>query len=295
MKKKRSRKHHYLPVHYLKGFTDSEGCFYVYDKHTDSIFYTSPTGSFFENDLNTIVYPDGSASDFVEGLYTAIENQSWSYIDRIRSSTQKTPIALLDKMSFYVFLLFMHWRLPSNFKFIETLSEDFFRGNNVLDYYKLKSKTGEAVSKEEIERITSLPAFKKVAKLIIPYAPFFKDKNWSDQLDNWRFIYSLNSNNWFIVGDNPIVTRGHNDHDPIKCLHEFIFPVSGRILLVCTNRFDRKMVPPEFIFELSAAIFKRSQRFIACHRKDWLEVMIKDYRLGVPTNYIINELFGMLK
>jgi len=299
MKKNTSKKHHYLPRYYLKGFTNSEGYFFAYDKREDKIFSTSPDAAFFGNNLNTVTLPSGTPSDFLESLYTEIENQSWNSLDSIRNSTLNTLIKPLDKMNLFLFLLFLHWRLPSNIEFVEKLSEKFFCDDNELDYFKLASKTGNTVPKEVIERITRSPAFKKSAKTIVPFAPFFKDKNWWGNLENWRFIYSGDEKNWFIVGDNPIVTHGDSDHDPVNCLKKFIFPVSGRILLVSVNRHISKVLTPEFtIIQYNAAIIERAQRFVACQNKGFLEALIKYYKLHVQfgkTDNIIMELFEMLK
>jgi len=79
-----SKKHHYLPRHYLKGFTNSENRFFVYDKERENIFVSSPDAAFFENNLNTVTFPNGDSSDFLEDMYTEIENQFWGPFDRIR-------------------------------------------------------------------------------------------------------------------------------------------------------------------------------------------------------------------
>ena len=68
MNQKISKKHHYLPVHYLEGFTDSKNTFFVYDKKTEKIFSTNPKGAFFENDLNTITLPGGGKNGFFRGF-----------------------------------------------------------------------------------------------------------------------------------------------------------------------------------------------------------------------------------
>lgn len=298
MKKKPSKKHHYLPRYYLKGFTDSKGSFFVYDKCTDKIFPTSPSAAFFKNNLNTVTLPNGSPSDFIEGLYTEMENQSWASLDSIRDSTLNTPIKPLDRMNLFLFLLFLHWSLPSNIGHIEKLSEEFFHADNELDYFRLASKTGDAVSKDAIERITSSPAFKKSSKTIVPFAPFFKDKNWAGKIENWRFIYSGDEKNWFVVGDNPIITQGDTDHDPVNCLNEFIFPVSGKILLVSVHRHISQELPPEFTIQYSAGIIERAQRFVACQNKNLLEALIKYYKLHVQygkADNIIMELFEMVE
>lgn len=201
-------------------------------------------------------------------------------------------------MNLFLFLLFLHWRLPGNIELIERLSEEFFHGDNDLDYFKLLSKTGDTVPKEVIERITTSPAFKKTAKIIVPFAPFFKDKNWWRSLEDWRFIYSGDEEKWFIVGDNPIITRDDSDHDPVNCLKEFIFPVSGKILLVTGHRHVSKVLPPDFIVQYSAGIIERAQRFVACQNKSFLEALIKYHELHIQfgkTDIIIMELFEMLE
>lgn len=297
MKNKPSKKHHYLPRHYLRGFTDSEGGFFVYDKLTGKLFSTCPDAAFFENDLNAVELPDGNKSVFLEDLYTEIENKSWRSLDSIRDSTFNTTIKPLDKMNLFLFLLFLHWRLPSNIELIDKLSDEFFNGENDLDFFRLLSKTGNAVPKEIIERITSSQAFRKAAKMIAPFAPFFKDKSWWSSLDDWRFIYSGDKEQWFIVGDNPIITDGDSDHDPVNCLKKFIFPVSGKILLVSgTSHIDR-MLTPEFTIQYSAGIIERAQRFVACQNQSFLEAVIKFHQLHVQfakTDIIVSELFEML-
>ena len=100
-----SKKHHYLPRYYLKGFTNNDNHFYVYDKQTDNIFLSSPDDTFFENHLNTATLRDGSKSDFLEDMYAEEENEFWEYLDNIRSSMPTVPISHLDKMHLFFFLL----------------------------------------------------------------------------------------------------------------------------------------------------------------------------------------------
>lgn len=296
-KEKLSRKHHYLPRHYLRGFTDSEGRFFVYDKHTRKIFHTSPDAAFFEKDLNTVELPNGNQSDFLEDLYTAVENQSWNSLDTIRASTFNTKIEPLDKMNLFTFLLFLHWRLPSNIAIADKLSSQIFGEDNVLDYFKLISKTGSTVPKEVVESVTNSPAFKKSVRMILPFAPFFKDRNWWRNLAGWRFAYSGDEKNWFIVGDNPIITRGENDHDPVNCLKEFIFPISGKILLISGYSPVGKTLPSEFIVDCNAGMIERARRFVACQNQSYLEALLKYHELHVQytkTEIILSDLFEVL-
>ncbi len=258
----------------------------------------TPNAVFFENDLNTVIFPEGESSDFLENLYRDIENQSWGPLNNIRSSTSKTAIKLLDKMHLFLFLLFLHWRLPSNIKHVEELSKKFFVKNNKnLNYFTLKSKSDENVPKEVLDEIKNSSAFKKSSKLILPFAPFY-DGSWGERLKNWRFLYTGDGDRWYLVGDNPIITKGDNDHDPVNCLSEFVFPVSGNILLINTNKPVNKDFPPEFIIQFNVSIIEKAQRFVACHKKDFLEALIRDYKVSVQfkkTDSIITEMFDMLE
>jgi len=299
MKKKLSKKHHYLPRYYLKGFTNNTNCFYIYDKKEDKIFYTSPDAAFFENHLNTVSLPGGGSSDFLEKLYRDIENECWNSLDQIRESNNKIPIDPLDKMNLFLFLLFLHWRLPSNINYAEELTKDFFDKNNKnINYFTLKYNDGKDPPKEVVDVIKNSPAFKKTSKVILPFAPFYEE-GWSKRLiNNWRFLYAEDEKRWHLVGDNPIVTKGDNDHDPLNCLNEFVFPISGNILLVNTNKPIKKDFPPRFVIKFNIAIIERAQRFIACQNRSFLEELLKLYDFHIKhnkTSILITEMFRFLE
>ena len=293
---KRSRKHHYLPRHYLRGFTDGAGSFFVYDKLGHKIFRTTPDAAFFENDLNTVTFPDGGPSDFLETLYAGMESRAWPSLGNIRSSTADAPVGLHDKMDLFLFLSFLHWRLPSNASYAERLSQRFFGQEKELGFFKLESRNGTSVPQHAIDAVRTSPGWGKAARLIVPFAPFFDGESWFEDLANWRFLYPTDGSRWYVVGDNPIVTRGSNDHDPVTCLKEFIFPVSGNILLISGGEHLPKTLPPEFTIQYSTAIIERARRFVACHDQSFLEALLRDHELHVrygKTDQIVTELFNM--
>jgi hypothetical protein len=296
---KRSRKHHYLPRHYLRGFVNSGGEFFVYDKQNDAIFHTAPDAAFFENDLNTVTFPTGTKSDFLEDMYSGLEQQLWSSFDAIRNSDPNIPVDLQDKMELFFFLSFLHWRLPCNAGRAEKLSQGFFGPDKGLSYFKIMNEAGRSAPHSIIERIRSSAAWKTAAKVAIPFAPFFAGDTWAADLDNWRFLYSGDDKNWYIVGDNPLITRGEHDHDPVTCLKEFIFPVSGRILAISVAGGISEAPPRAFTIEYGAAIIERSARFVACHDRAFLTTLV-EYHKNVyvrfrKTHVIINDLFEMLR
>ncbi|MBI4303407.1 MAG: DUF4238 domain-containing protein [Chloroflexi bacterium] len=292
-----SKKHHYLPRHYLNGFTNSDRSFFVFDKKRDKIFSTSTDDFFFQNNLNTVTLPDGSSSDFLEDLYTDLENRCWRSIDTIRGSTHKTPIQPLDKMHLFLFIVYLYWRLPSNIQFVAKLSEKAFLDNDDFDYFRLMTKSGVKAPPEIADRLKNSSAFKKFFRLVVPLVPLFKDENWAIKLENWRFLYTGDDKVWDIVGDNPIIVRENVDSDIVYRFREFVFPVSGKILLINIGQPPQKDLPPEFTVQFNAAVIENAQRFAACQNREFLEALVKYYKMHIQfgkTTTIIPEMFRML-
>lgn len=298
MKQKISKKHHYLPSYYLKGFTNHAGTFFVYDKEADNIFESVPDDFFFENHLNTIVLPDGTKSDFLEHAHTDLEGKSWDSIDNIRNSSFKEPVLLIDKMNLFLFLLFLHWRLPSNYIHLTSLSDQMFAKGSDFDYFDIVDVHGNQASEEFLTKLKKTDMWRKSSQLIVPFARFFNNNEWFDDIGNWRFYYTENKESWHIIGDNPIVSIGEEDHDPMRCLKSFIFPLSGNILLISIDEKPPETIPPEFIVQLGSSIIHRSTRFVACQNKSYLLALIDYYKLNIIINNqdrIIDDLFCMLK
>jgi len=298
MKNKPSKKHHYLPRKYLEGFADEQNGFWVYDKKQDNFFKSSPSATFFQNKLNTVELPNGEESDSLEELYAGMEGAYWKFHKIIANYDQNTHIEFNDRANLFLFLLHLHWRLPSNIKHAENISKSLFSESGDIDYFKLKSKDGKEVPDEIKERVKGSSAFKKHTRLVVAVAPFFKNPNWGKELEKWRFLYPQDKKSWHIVGDNPIITEGIYDHDPVNCLKEFVFPVSGKALLVNTEKPIAKGFPPYFTISYSIAIIERSERFIACRNEAFLKKLVEHYKFYVEngkTDTIIPELFGIIR
>ena len=202
-------------------------------------------------------------------------------------------------MHLFLFLLFQHWRLPKNIEYAEKLSEELFHSETgIFDFLRLMQKNGEKAPEEIAKVMRQSDAFKKVTRIIAPFVPFYKDTDWANKLNDWKFFYTGDNENWYMVGDGPIITTGLNDHDPINCLSEFVFPVSGKILLVNYKKAAKKDLPEEFILNYSTAIIENATRFIACHNKNFLEMLVerhKIYKKFNKTANIIPEMFKSLE
>lgn len=295
---KRSKRHHYLPQEYLTGFVDDEGVFTVYDKKEDSMFISNTNGAFFQNHLNTVVLPSGEKSDFLEKLYAEFENQSWSSLNAIRSEAVLTGVDFKTRADLFLFLSVLHWRLPSNFEHADRLVKEAFEDESKVGYFSLFRRDGSPASAEEKEAIRQLPAWKKAFRLTIPFAPFVNRPTWGQRIMDWRFVRTGDEADWYIVGDNPIVTSGANDHDPVTCLDELIFPVSGNTVLISQTKRVNNALPPEFAVLLGIAIIERSTRFVASSNPSFLSAIVGLYRQHEnreETDQIIPELFEMIQ
>ncbi|GAG00872.1 unnamed protein product, partial [marine sediment metagenome] len=186
----------------MRGFVGQSGAFFVYDKRTGKMFETSPGAAFFENDLNTVIFPDGRPSDSLEALYTEMETHAWPSLGVIRESSADAPIAMWDKIELFLFLSFLHWRLPANASYAQELAGRSFDRSNDLAFFKIVTATGEAPPQDIVEQIRTSAAWQKAVRAVVPFAPFYPGNTWFHDLANWRFLYPADAGLGWIVGDN---------------------------------------------------------------------------------------------
>lgn len=192
----------------------------------------------------------------------------------------------------------LHWRLPSNSLHAEELSKRFFGEGPEFDYLNLTNLDGGQPSPKQIDELLNLPAWKTASKMLLPFAPFFSGTDWTRSIVNWRLLYHQPGTSWFIVGDNPIIATGRNDHDPILCLHDIFFPISGNVLLISRGENTPKQLPPEFTVQFGAAMIERCDRFVACRSEEFLAALV-DYHSSCEgrgtSSKIIPQLFEMAR
>lgn len=298
MKTQLSKKHHYLPRNYLKGFTNDEGLFYVYDKKNDVIFDkpVNPASVFFEKNLNTLVFPNGEVSDIIEKHYTEMESSTNESLNRIRNVKDRGPIDKLDWAYLFYYLNELYWRLPCNIKHANTILKDFFEDER-FKIFKLVHKNGKEVSRDYKSELTNNSIFKKTSKLMLMFAQL-SNPNLDEKVNNWDIYNVYNIENPFIIGDNPIITSGVYDNDPEKCLDECFFPISSDKLFVSTYNSRKKHLTTDLIVYIGLSILHRAQRFIAGPELEYLILLIHDYKRIIfqkEEHLIVNKLFNMIR
>jgi len=112
-KTKPKKKHHKQPVFYLKGFTNSEGLLFVYNKDSGNVFESTPEAIAYENDYFTFTNPLGDKdSESFENYIAAIENNTAPVIKKI---LDEQVITEKEKSGFALFVASMFLR-ASNFR-----------------------------------------------------------------------------------------------------------------------------------------------------------------------------------
>jgi hypothetical protein len=110
-KQKPKKRHHYIPVFYLNGFANKDGCLYVYDKNDKSVFESSPEGVAYENHYFSFMTPEGEKdSETVENNIMLLEGEFARIIKKIHNHENLT---VDDHMVFALFVASMMVRVPN--------------------------------------------------------------------------------------------------------------------------------------------------------------------------------------
>src|SRR5580700_10234854 len=80
-------RHHFIPVFYLKNFTDNDGLFYIYDVVKKSLKENgrkfAPSTHFYEHNLNT-VSSGQTQSNFIETKYGKLDSEIGEIVAKIK-------------------------------------------------------------------------------------------------------------------------------------------------------------------------------------------------------------------
>lgn len=110
-KQKPKKRHHYLPIFYLNGFTNTNGCLYVYDKESKPVFESSPEGIAYENHYFSFMTPQGDKdSETVENYMSELEGEFAKPLKKILNSESLSDD---ERITFAHFVASMMVRVPN--------------------------------------------------------------------------------------------------------------------------------------------------------------------------------------
>lgn len=227
---KNSSKHHFLPQFYLKGFTNKEGQFRIFNiknqkpKQNGKLFY--PSSHFYKINSNTINFETGE-SDFIEKLYEQIDCEIAKIILKIRCGNQESRfnVSEVEMPQLNNFASQIFWRNPINEKNLR----------NYINTYSLNELGLKIVNSDGTLNIELSEQFKNESE-------FYKSYRFlNSMLDPIRgfncrtqyHIFERPSNLPSILSDNPIIFK---NMESIKVYEDdYILPLSNRRIFAKSN------------------------------------------------------------
>jgi hypothetical protein len=265
-----SKKHHYIPKFYLKGFTDAANQFYIYDKETEKIWLSSPENSFIENHRNTGIVINSETKevgrdDLPEEMLSHFDDRFATTIYNIRKSTPSDDVLTPDNLyNLRLFIISTFWRTPANDK----IRNAVIHGSSFKDLgFGIFNKDGRQEDTEKM--MMNIDLWIKMYPVLLSMVSFRKEYN-SAQHNDFKLYYR--SSDVHVVTDNPILLKSYENFSSLN--NDFFFPVSSKIFMIASKGNKPKTLPAEFNMKVDLLLFKRAHRYVACHDKSYLTTLL---------------------
>lgn len=267
---KNSKRHHYIPQFYLRGFTNENDEFYVFDKNTGEIRKGKPENTFYEKYRNTGTIKEDK-SVLLEEMYSHFDGKAAPYFEKLRNSTVNDFIwepEILYELKMFVSL--MYWRVPE-------IDEEFEKTINRLSFKEsgfdfIDKKTKKSIATEELQsQLKEVDLFRKMYRIFLPFITIQKEYKKND-FENWRIYFR--GNKLQLTSDNPLVIEKFVDFSSLN--EELFFPITNNKILVHTERPKPKDLPSMFILDLDMLILQQATRFVCCSDKFYLEYLVNN-------------------
>lgn len=210
-----SKRHHYLPQFYLKGFA-SANKICVYDRELNEYRIQTPVNTAIEKDYYTFIDKFGEKNKSVEKILADIEGKASPVFNKIK---KQELISDDEKAKMSLFLTHLIYRVPefeklsneiaqaiSNFTMKHLISSTDQAEKWIKSYEKDTGKSFD-VSPEFLFEYAQNPQLKIMLDRNTTLKPLldfsFKNINWIHNMD-WE-IFSAPKNSSFITTDNPFV------------------------------------------------------------------------------------------
>jgi hypothetical protein len=147
----RSRRHHYLPIFYLKGFIDPDHSpfLWIYGKENDDIIKSNVVNAAVRKDYYSFVSPEGSMDpDTVETMLSTVESYAAPVFRKI---IERRDLNDEERSHFALFLALLYVRVPSFRENLEKSMGDFMKK---LNFFMASHKEGFEASIKRVERDT---------------------------------------------------------------------------------------------------------------------------------------------
>ena len=279
-REKYSKKHHYLPVFYLKGFADAAGKIHVYDKIKDEILPNqNPESKFYVNHLNNYKFDGEVKFTLEEYMMNGFDSKGSKLFEKIKASKFHItdPLSSLEKFELIGFLQKLYWRHPtSSDVYVELIKKEGLSNK----YFAIGLKDSETqLSDDEIPEIKQHAIvdseIQKVLKMVMPFQGSALEEAWYIY-DKFK-IFGIESDIFsLITGDFPFLIKNY-DRRMNNVFGDFIFPISKSRLLACTTK-SPDFLDSLLITRINNSILHLSTRFVACESETKLRKLVLIYK-----------------
>lgn len=274
--------HHYIPIFFQKGFCNSNGLIYVYDKILDKIYPPSiPDRRFYAKNLNNLIHEGKVVSSSEESLYGPIDTKGSRVLMRIlENNTLTDDTSDFEKIDMLYFMTNLVWRTPSSNELLTYLIKKEGLCNNYFGFYN--EITGERYSDENEninlikKEILNDPNIAKHLKAVIAHSDSSKIEI-IKMLKTWKlFILEQTNQDEFLIGDMPIIF--YNPEPSFDCIFDrAIFPLAKNKVLIINN--DKpKFIDDITIRNINLSTIKSSKRYFGSGNEENLNYYIDFYK-----------------
>lgn len=263
--KSNSARHHYIPKFLIKGFTNSEGLLYIYDKKEDKIKdkLRSPKSVFWEENRNSVTIKENESSSLIEDeFFKALDNQSSIFVKKFQEDQiDRTLLSDENLGQFHFFLINLFWRVP--------LTD--FASTDLIQRAEIKAQGIDP------EILRNDKEFHKMKRIGLYQHTIDQFGEYPPPASNYHVLLSEFEDDLFVLGDNPIVfERTPKEFIDLRNLDHMI-PVSSTRVYIHTIKGFEKMTR-KLGFFLNAKIIDQSKNYVVSGNFELLQKSVELYR-----------------
>ena len=259
--------HHFIPVFYLKNFTNDQNTFFIYltkdkkFKQSGKLFH--PASHFYEKRSNTIEIKQ-TKSDFLETYYYQdIDDMASNVFDKFKQNSPESNFGLNadDGIRLDWFFGNLFWRNPAN----ENLLRDLSLTNDLqslgLNVTDLKGNNVD-LSNNLFQNHIDLYKFLKAH---LPLA-LFKSPTINNLL-YYQVTYEV-GNLPYLIGDNPIILL--DEKTGFHFSERYIAPITNATIFIKSGNYKQNSnVFTKILIDLYQ--LKSANRYVACTSKEYID------------------------
>lgn len=261
----RSKRHHYLPQFYLKGFTNGDGLFMIYSVKDgrfkkDGRFF-APASHFFLPDDNTVL-TEGGSDDYLEKIYSTNETRCARILDKIRAVDQGFGLDNEDGIWLNYFAGELFWRVPAQRAMIngatglQRLNE---LGVAVIDRNTMR----QAEPAQFAEWVKADPFYFKRLRNVLPATNYWNllDCKWPCAVKTFPGTFPA------ICSDNAVILRHPQKADAF--LDDLILPLAAnKVFFRIRNMKD--IFAPNIKFYIDMLVLMQATEYVCCVDPEYL-------------------------